>query len=453
MRLISKKDVLKREGWSDDKVSFFLGNELHLAEGSGYMLSKVDRVEISDIFSNFTTIEEAQKIKDNLEVTIKENTAEAIARFLEKKAYVPEDVSMLNVLDKYKSNNQLSKEIIHWINKDNINPNDKYELFTDGSLKVEGEKNIIGCSGWIRNQNGDPILEFVKNIDEKTVSSSYDFEIFGLEMGLKIAQSLGIKKLNVYSDSSGEMKTLTYLEQGFMTERMVDLAEIYLPLKDIMKNIKVKFSYIPRDYNYYADNLSKVYTEEYKDYLKTVLAQQKKNGYNAESNEPQYYTNNKIESMTEIKEEGIVFVQRYAEKNFYQFYIDMKDNTILSCEILPLKEIKKQLLEDNLIFRQDTGAMDAINLALMTKEIEKNSAEGKKTMNIVHPSLGIKCRIENIVMVTNEWKKNYVNLDKEINKMDKVTFLPLTNELQKLTKKWITDNNIREHNNRNMAKI
>lgn len=453
MRMISKKDVLEREGWNTDKVTFFLGNELHLAEGSGYMLSKVDRVESSDIFFNFTTIEEAQKIKDNLEVTIKENTAEAIARFLEKKAYVQEEFSMLGQLDKYKTDNSLNKEIIHWINKDNINPNDKYELFTDGSLKVEGERNIIGCSGWIRNQNGEPILEFVKNIDEKSVSSSYDFEIFGLEMGLKIAQSLGIKKLNVYSDSSGEMKTLTYMEQGFMTERMVDLAEIYLPIKNIIKDMKIKFSYIPRDYNYYADNLSKVYTEEYKDYLKTVLEQQRKTGYDPQLNEPQYYTNSKIESSSEIKEDGIVFVQRYAEKTFYQFYIDMKNNTVLSTEILPLKDIRKQLAEENLTFKTDSSSMDAINLALMTKEIEKNHAQGKTTMNIVHPSLGIKCRIENIVMVTNDWKQNYVNLDKQINQMEKVTFLPLTNELQKLTKKWITDNNIREHNTRNMVKI
>lgn len=453
MRLISKNDVLEREGWSSEKVTFFLGNELHLAEGSGYMLSKVDRVESSDIFFNFTTIEEAQKIKDNLEVTIKENTNEAIARFLEKKAFVPDDISMLNQLDRYKINNQLSKEIIHWINKDNINPNDKYELFTDGSLKVEGEKNIIGCSGWIRNQNGEPILEFVKNIDEKSVTSSYDFEIFGLEMGLKIAQSLGIKKLNVYSDSSGEMKTLTYMEQGFMTERMVDLAEIYLPIKNIIKDMKIKFSYIPRDYNYYADNLSKVYTEEYKEYLKTVLEEQRKNGYNPNINEPQYYTNSKIESSSEIKQDGIVFVQRYSEKTFYQFYIDMKNNTVLSVEILPLKEIKKQLLEENLTFKTDSNSMDAINLALMSKEIQKSHEKGEKTMNVVHPSLGIKCRIENIVMVTNDWKQNYINLDEQINKMDKITFLPLTNDLQKLTKKWITDNNIREHNNRNMIKI
>lgn len=453
MKLIKKQELLEREGWSEDKVIFFLGSELHLAEGSGYILSKIDRIEISDIFSNFTTVQEAQKIKDNIEVTIKDNTNEAIARFLEKKAYVPEDISLLNQLDKYKTNNQLSKEVIHWINKDNINPNDKYELFTDGSLKVEGEKNIIGCSGWIRNQNGEPVLEFVKNIDEKSVSSSYDFEIFGLEMGLRIAQSLGIKNLNVYSDSSGEMKTLTYMEQGFMTERMVDLAEIYFPIKDIMKEMKVKFSFIPRDYNYYADNLSKVYTEEFKDYLKTVLEEQRKNGYNPELNEPQYYTNKKIESHSEIKEEGIVFVQRYSEKTFYQFYIDMKDNKVLSTEILPLKEIRKQLLEENLIFKDDSNGMDAINLALMTKEIEKNYEQGHKDMNIVHPSLGIKCRIENIVMVTNDWKPNYINLDKQVNKMDKVTFLPLTSDLQKLTKKWITDNNIREHNTRNMVKI
>lgn len=452
MKLISKQDILARDGWTEDKIIFFLGKELYLTEGSGYVLSKVYRTENSQIFEKFTTIEEAQKLKDNIEVNMKENTNEAVARFLENKPHIDDSVSLLKQLDKYKVDNHITKEIIHWIHKENINPNDKYDLFTDGSLKVEGEKNIIGCSGWIRNQNGEPILEFVKNIDENSVSSSYDFEIFGLEMGLKIAQSLGLKNLNVYSDSTGEMKTLSFMKEGFMTERMIDLAEVYLPIKEIIKEMQIKFSYIPRDYNYYADTLSKIYTDEYKQYLKTVLEKQKLTGYDAQNNEAQYYTNAKIESLTELKEEGIVFVQRYVEKNFYQFYIDMESKEILSVEVLPLKETKKQLLEEKMIFKEDSNGMDAVQLALLTKEITKNHEKGNRNINVVHPSLGIKCRIENIVMVTNDWKENYLNLDKEINKMDKISFVPLTDHLIKLTKKWITENNIKE-NNKNMVRI
>lgn len=452
MRLVSKEEVLKREGWTEEKINFFLGKELHITEGHGYIYSKILRTENAPLFEKFTTLDEAVKLKEDIEEAVKNNTTEAIARFLENIPHIKDNFSLLKQLDKYETEKSLNKEIIHWINKDNINPNDKYDLFTDGSLKVEGDKNIIGCSGWIRNQNGDPVLEFTKNIDEKTVSSSYDFEIFGLEMGLKIAQSLGIKNLNVYSDSNGEMRTLSFMKEGFLNERMIDLAEVYLPIQEIIKDMKIKFSYIPRDYNYYADSLSKVYMEEYKRYLKTVLEKQKEKGYSADINEAQYYTNSKIEHSTELKEDGILFIQRYVEKNFYQFHINMQTKEILSVDILPLKETKKQMFEENLIFKEESVGLDGVQLALLTKEIAKNNEKGVKELNVVHPSLGIKCRIENIVMVTNDWKENYLNLDKEIKKLDKINFIPLTDDLMKLTRKWISENNIKE-NNKNVVKL
>lgn len=344
MKLITKEEILSREGWTDEKIQFFLGKKVYLSEGSGYVLSKVYRSENSDIFKNFTTIEDAQKLKDRIETTLKENTIEAIARFSEKAPHVNETVSLLKNITKHKEDNFISKEIIHFINKEKINSEDKFDLFTDGSLKIEGGKNIIACSGWIRNQNGDPILEFVKNIDEKSVSSFYDFEIFGLEMGLKIVQSLGIKNVHVYSDSNGEMKTLNFMKEGFITERMLDLPEVYFPINEIIKGINIKFSYIPREFNYYADTLSKIYIDEHKENLKIILEEQKKTGYDYYNTEAQYYTNTKIENLKDLKQEGILFVQRYIEKNFYQFYIDMKQKDILSVEVLPIKETKKIII-------------------------------------------------------------------------------------------------------------
>ena len=129
-----------------------------------------------------------------------------------------------------------------------------------------------------------------------------------------------------------------------------------------------------------------------------------------------------------------------------------KTKEILSVEILPLKETRKQMFEENLIFKEDGAGLDGIQLALLTKEIAKNNEKGLKEVNVVHPSLGIKCRIENIVMVTNDWKENYLNLDKEIKKLDKITFIPLTDDLIKLTRKWISENNMKE-NNKNVVKI
>lgn len=446
MELISKAEVLKRKGWNEDKIIFFLGKELYIKEEHGYILSKINRVENAPIFQKFTDINSAIEIKELTESNITKNNTEAIARFFENVPHVDKNFSLLNQIEKYQTETGLNKEIIHWINKENINIDDKYDLFTDGSLKIEGDKNIIGCSGWIRNQNGNCILEFTKKINEDSVSSFYNFEIFGLEIGLKIAQSLGIKNLNVYSDSSGEMKTLSFMKEGFLNERMVDLAEIYLPMQEIIKDMNIKFSYIPRDLNYHADALSKVYMEEFKNYLKTIFQTQKENGYLPEINEPQYYTNNKIENLTTVKTEGILFVQRYIEKKFYQFYIDMKNNEVINVEILQLKEIKQQLIKENFNFRDGSSGLEEMQLALLTKEIIKNTEIGNKELNVVHLSLGIKCRIENIVMVTNDWKEAYLKLDKEIKKLDKINFIPLTDNLMKLTKNWIAQNNIKENN-------
>lgn len=446
MKLIEKKDVLEREGWTEEKVDFFLGSQLYLAEGTGYILSKVIRNENSSIFENFTTLEEAKKIKDGVDVYFIENTNEAVAKFINNKPFVKEN-SLLENLDKYKHNGKLQKEIIHWIKKESININDKYELFTDGSLKVEGGKNIIGSSGWIRNQNGEIILEFAKNVDADSISSSYDFEIYGLEMGIKIIQSLGIKNVNIYSDSSGEMKTLSFMKEGFLTERMVDLAEVYLPLEKILKSINVKFSYIPRDLNFHADNLSKIYNEEYKQELKEKLESQKEKGFNYESEEHQYYTNKKIKIIEEKNSEGIAFVQRYIEKKFYQFYINLETNEILSYKISNIKEVREKFKD--LKISEEKSGMDSLSIALLTEELLNHANE---KINVVYPSLGIKCRVENITMIDPAWHKDYISLDKAINQLDEINFMPLSDSLMKMTKKWITDYNITEHYKNNPPK-
>lgn len=446
MKLIEKKDVLEREGWTEEKVDFFLGSQLYLAEGNGYILSKVIRNENSSIFENFTTLEEAKKIKDGVDVYFIENTNEAVAKFINNKPFVKEN-SLLENLDKYKHNGKLQKEIIHWIKKESININDKYELFTDGSLKVEGGKNIIGSSGWIRNQNGEIILEFAKNVDADSISSSYDFEIYGLEMGIKIIQSLGIKNVNIYSDSSGEMKTLSFMKEGFLTERMVDLAEVYLPLEKILKSINVKFSYIPRDLNFHADNLSKIYNEEYKQELKEKLESQKEKGFNYESEEHQYYTNKKIKIIEEKNSEGIAFVQRYIEKKFYQFYINLETNEILSYKISNIKEVREKFKD--LKISEEKSGMDSLSIALLTEELLNHANE---KINVVYPSLGIKCRVENITMIDPAWHKDYISLDKAINQLDEINFMPLSDSLMKMTKKWITDYNITEHYKNNPPK-
>ena len=438
--LISKQDLLKRDNWNEEKINSFLGKELHLAEGDGYILSKVMRTEKSKIFHEFKTGDDLKQIKENIEKITIENTETAIARFSNNIPIVTEN-SILNNLEKYKNKEtgNLEKEIFHWIKKENINLEETYDLFTDGSLKIDGGKNIIGCAGWLKNQNGDVILEFVKNIDSNNINSSYDFEIYGLEMGMKIVESLGIKKLNVYSDSISEMRGLTFIQNGFIIDRMTDIPEIYFPIRSHIEKIDVKFSYIPRDYNSHADSLSKVYCNEYKDVLKNILEEQKKKGYDANIDSPQYYTNSKIENLPELKKEGILFVQRYLEKRLYQFSIDMSNKEILSVNVLPLKETRKKLFEEKMIFKDDSSGLDSVQLALLTKEINESYERGNKTINVTSPSLGIKCRIDNIIMVTNDWKENYLNLDKAINKMEKVTFLPLTNELLKLTKNWMDD--------------
>lgn len=446
MKLIEKKDLLEREGWTEEKIEFFLGSPLYLAEGNGYILSKVIRNESSTIFENFTTLDHAKKIKENIDVYFIENTNEAIAKFIDNKPEVKEN-SLLDNLEKYKQNGKLQKEIIHWIKKESINPNDKYELFTDGSLKVEGGKNIIGSSGWIRNQNGEVILEFAKNVDAETISSSYDFEIYGLEMGIKIIQSLGIKNVNIYSDSNGEMKTLSFMKEGFLTERMVDLAEVYLPLEKILKDVNVKFSYIPRDLNFHADTLSKIYNEEYKQELKEKLETQKEKGFDYASEEHQYYTNKKINIIEEENSSGIAFVQRYIEKKFYQFYIDLDTEEILSYKILNIKEVREKFKE--LVIKEEKSGMDSLSIALLTEELLNHQGE---KLNVVYPSLGIKCRVENITMVDPAWHKDYINLDKAINQLDEINFMPLDDNLMKMTKKWITDYNIKEHYKNNPPK-
>lgn len=54
--------------------------------------------------------------------------------------------------------------------------------------------------------------------------------------------------------------------------------------------------------------------------------------------------------------------------------------------------------------------------------------------------------------MVDQTAKDYINLDKAINQLDEINFMPLSDNLMKMTKKWITDYNITEHYKNNPPK-
>ena len=132
-----------------------------------------------------------------------------------------------------------------------------YHLYSDGNYFPRAKKS--GFGGYIESPTGEIVVEYTEQI--KDVNNAYSFEILGILRGLQLAKDHGITNIVSHCD---DKNTASKLIEIFETkESTVDdtpKPELYQQVVDISKDFKkIKFEYIPRHLNKYADNLSRKY--------------------------------------------------------------------------------------------------------------------------------------------------------------------------------------------------
>lgn len=132
-----------------------------------------------------------------------------------------------------------------------------YHLFSDGNYFPKAKKS--GFGGYISSPSGEVIVEYTEQIKEK--AHSHSFEILGIIRGLEIAKSKGIENIISHCDDKTTAKKLKeFFEDGVYGIPKNVKPELFEQVIELSKSFKsLRFEYIPRHLNKYADALSRRY--------------------------------------------------------------------------------------------------------------------------------------------------------------------------------------------------
>lgn len=132
-----------------------------------------------------------------------------------------------------------------------------YHLYSDGNYFPRAKKS--GFGGYISSPEGEILVEYTEQIKEK--DHAYSYELLGILRGLQIAQSKGIEHIVSHCDDKTTAKKL----KEFFVDKIPTIpknmkTELFNEVVELSKSFKtLKFEYIPRSENKYADALSRRY--------------------------------------------------------------------------------------------------------------------------------------------------------------------------------------------------
>lgn len=141
----------------------------------------------------------------------------------------------------------------------NTNLSNVFHLYTDGNSFPKAKKS--GFGGYIESPDGEIIVEFTEQIKDSHYVHS--FELLGIIRGLTLAKEKKIENLISHCD---DKTTILKLKEIFQ-DNIFDIKpnakpELYQEIVDLSKNFKnIKFEYVPRSQNKYADSLSRRYAD------------------------------------------------------------------------------------------------------------------------------------------------------------------------------------------------
>lgn len=132
-----------------------------------------------------------------------------------------------------------------------------HHLYSDGNYFPRAKKS--GFGGYIEDPSGIVLLEYTEQIKQSEYAHS--FELLGIIRGLQIAKNKGIENITSHCDDKNTaVKLKEIFEDGIFKVTQAAKPELYREIIELSKFFKsVKFEYIPRAQNKYADSLSRRY--------------------------------------------------------------------------------------------------------------------------------------------------------------------------------------------------
>ena len=453
---IFTQEQLNERGWDIGKIKFFLGSPYgNLIKG--WNKKKVKKVEKLREYHVFESIELYENKQKELISTQKQLTTDAISFLSSNKVTKNNHNCLLDNLENYKKEGRFVEEIIHFPQKQQFDKKDEFKIFTDGCLKVVGNKTFVSCAGWIQNSKGEVVAEFAKELDPEKMRNAYNFEIFGISFGLEIVKKLGLENIHCLTDSSGEAQIISEYLAGFTPNRVLELPEIYTPVLKTLEEIKGKICFIPREFNSHADELTKIHMKFYKEQQKEKINQAKqkfiKNGFSYDFQKgTHYFIHEKSKNIANIKDLkdnlgsnkwAFYPLYRATNKSYYNFVINMETKDFHLISKVKREKITKLYKGWNLTSKEGRAKMSKVdsssllNLAENLKLLTDN-----KTIVVNHISPGFNAVLDNLTPIPEILKEEYFELHKSIKNFDKIIFAPLHADLLRRLNTFVTNQSV-----------
>jgi ribonuclease HI len=245
--LMTKEQILER-GWSEEAIEKFISGSVVNTKGQKlWQTANVLRNESQIDFIFFNNSKDFNELgKEGIELSQSLNID------------FKKENCLLSSLDRY---NPL-KPIYHLTNP-NFAPDENgcYTLFTDGTFKKIDKQAFASCGGWILDNNtNEVVFEFCKSVelDETQKKSMPKFELEGIAEAVKIINQLKLKNVTFYTDSFDEARRLYLAARNFKDDYYQENAHLYNPIIEGLKNSNSVISWLPREYNFHADELSEI---------------------------------------------------------------------------------------------------------------------------------------------------------------------------------------------------
>lgn len=311
-----------------------------------------------------------------------------------------------------------------------------YHLYSDGNYFPKAKKS--GFGGYITSPSGEVLVEYSEQIKEK--EHSHSFEILGIIRGLEIAKSKNIEQVISHCDDKTTAKKLKeYFEDGIYAIPKNVKKELFEQVIELSKHFKsLKFEYIPRTQNKYADALSRRYAglmEEnfIKQYNSELDFSELKFEQNQKTKKRIFFShpsiirnNNKVNPflVAPVRNRKIRKISREEQKDDYHYLFNevfnLEENTIVRSffynnqnEILLKKEYVVNSSEFNFNRYCD---IFSDNLSILKNELNSNkiwaSSNYRQGNNI----------FEQKEKINEESWEHLVKIHKALNSFDKVFF-------------------------------
>lgn len=429
MAKLNKEQILER-GWSIDQFIFFAQDKKQIIKDNEQFWH-----------SNYIEKVENQLVHQSLLNKNQQKTKESI--------------NFINSLEiDFKSGNHLLAKkdyydalqpIFHLVKTDfEPNENGSYSVFTDGSFKTLNHQAFASCGGWIMDNNTrEVIIEFSMPVplDENRTRSMPKFELIGIYEAANLVKKLKLSNVKFYTDE--EQESLRVFEKMHNIEKVADNENtpLYEAIAKIMNDTNSTISWISRDYNTHADEISEIPLNawiknnegDYKN--KDYIAE---NGYVVDREKAIYYHQNKVDFKEHKELENpltLIIKNTVIDKKQYMvsFIHDSRTNELKILEAMPkdFSYIDSSLNED--IQRAKKIKPDGITLLYLARAI--NNANQYGDINICVPPL-VTAAHKKVTAIPVDLQEEFFALHKAIDQYpSKITMTP----------KWSSlDNKIKE---------